>query len=385
MLASKWMVCEGAATAEASAISPRGFFRRGAALAVQSYKKNSDYKMNADVLFCGAPGQPGQAEYDRGRAVEIELGGPARSKARLVCDPLYEQHRHRYPPNCISIHPDSESVDNNCYDVWDFSRFFETTNAEGTPSSTRIQPGKYLLEVDGIDYHENGVDATLLLSMTRVVASATAQARARKRLRARTASTVQDAYTFDLPLTSCGPSNLILLELDQVKNRLWKPQQVRAGLPQAAPEPEPVDDVRPSVKRQRMVDSLAEELYDVGWDGAGVGSSAKPHQQGADSIAVDSLGTPIPSMSFEAPGRSPTIIGTRVKTASPYGHGGRPKLSGRRPLKSPAPSLRKARVHVPNVIKSYGSANSDSDSDSDCSDIPHSSVNFASFPVGARK
>lgn len=373
--ASKWMVCEGAALAEACAISPRDFFRRGAALAVQSYSRDGVYKTSADVLFSGAPGQLGQFDYDRGRTAEVELGVYAHSKIRLVCDPLYQQHRHRYLPNCISIHPDGDSAENNCYDVWDVIRFFEVTNARGTQSVVRrIPPGRYLLEVDGIDYHENEVDATLRLGMTRVVATAATQARAKRRLRARTASTVQDAYTFDLPLTSCGSSNLVLLDLDQVKKRFWKPKQARGFLPQAVPEPEPAADVRPAVNRQRAMDSSATELYDVIQGGAGVGPS------------VDSLGAPIQNMPSGAPARtSPTVTRNRMATATPYGRGGRQRLGGRRPLNSPAPPLRNACVHVSNVNRAHGPAEWDLDSDSDCSDIPDSWANLASFPVGTRK
>lgn len=107
------------------------------------------------------------------------------------------------------------------------------THANGTPFSVRLPPGKYLVEVEGMDYHGISVDATLRLRMTRqmIAGSSAANNVRRHALRGRTAGEVQEAYTFNVPLTSCGPSNLVLLDLDVVKKRVWKPLPGRTQLP----------------------------------------------------------------------------------------------------------------------------------------------------------
>lgn len=234
------MVCEGAARAKALAASPREFFKRGAALAVQSHIGNRIYDSKAKVLFRWgrqapasskgphSPGQLGQVEDDRGSPVEIELREHAHDNVRLICNPLYRQHCHRYPRDYISIYSDNAATaDNNCYDVWDISWHFEAKRVNSTHHRVLICPGKYLLEVEGVKYYQNGVNATLNLYMTRRAITA---ARARKSFQACTMSAGQDIYTFEVPLTACRPSNLVQLDLDQVKHRLWKPLQVRTEL-----------------------------------------------------------------------------------------------------------------------------------------------------------
>lgn len=366
-------------------MSPREFFKRGAALAVQSPTKS---KTSAKVLFRGgqqAPADPcgshssaqlGQLEGDRGSPVKIVLRDDAHEIVRVVCDPLYQHHCHRYPRECISIYSDDDdpAVVNNCYDVWDVCRDFEATDADGTPHSMEIRPGKYVLEVDAIEYHQNGVDATLKLRMTRQTMTKAAPAGARKSLRTSTMATGLDIYTFELPLTSCGPSNLVQLDLDRVKNRLWKPQQVHNEMAQAVSEPESAGEARPPSKRQRTVAPSVEEPRDVLWDVAQVGFFAKSRQHRSDGVAGDSLGTPSPNMLFNATGRSSPMNGTPIRTVQSQGRNGHPTSGDRR-----HPPVRLARRE----IRLYSSEEPDSGSDS--SDIPNHSLDFMAFPREIRK
>lgn len=399
------MVCEGAATSEACALSPRDFFRRSAAIAVQSYTTNGVYKTNAEVLFYGARQAPAfswdagptrqlkQFEYDLGSPVEIELGGYARNKVRLVCDPLYQRNCHRYPRDCISIQSDDAAVNNNCYDIWDVSRRFERTRANGTTFSMRIPPGRYIIEVESIEYFENGVDATLHLRLTRQSVMGPVPARARKNLRTRTVSTGQDIYTFDVPLTSCGPSNLVLLDLDQVRKRLWKPRQARTTVPQSAQEPESADENFPAAKRQRIAVPPAGEPFDAGWDAVDLGLLAKSQRPGREGIVGDYPEAPIPKLSSEAAGRYPLVTETRNETAGPFDRGGSsggglrmPALStaslhgARRDLGPPARPLSETYVRISDMRNAWDSTESDSDSES--SENVDNIVNFAAFPVG---
>lgn len=397
------MVCEGAATSEACALRPQEFFRRGAALAVQSYTKSGVYKTNAEVLFYGArqapayswgadsPAQLEQFEYDLGSPVEIELGGSAHNKVRLVCDPLYQRNCHRYPRGCISIQSDDAAANNNCYDIWDVSRRFEQTHANGTQSGMRIPPGRYLIEVESIKYYENGVDATLHLRLTRQSAKAPAPARARKNLRTRNAPTDHDIYMFDVPLTSCGPSNLVLLDLDQVRKRLWKPRQARTPLSQSVQEPVSSDDEWPPAKRQRTAASIAEDPSDAGWDAVDLDLLAKSQQTEREGVVGGSPEASIPNMSFDTAEKYQPVTESQNETAGPSDRGGIAELGGRIPTPSTAslhgakrdldPSARplvETYVRIPDMRNKWDST----DSDSDSSDNVDSIVNFASFPVG---
>lgn len=262
---SKWMVCEGAATSEACAMSPREFFGRGAALALQSFTRGGRYKPDADILFYGVrDGAGGHCEYDVGEPVVIELSDRARAhnKFRLVCDPLYRRNRHLYPSGCISI-SGNDAEDNNSYDVWDVSRYCEPTHATDETHANdnllvQLPPGKYVVEVEGITYHENAIDANLRLRITRAVGeTASIPAKASKPSRGNTSTAMfADIYTFDVPLTSCGPSNIVLLDLDVAKERVWKPQPGRIQLPESASDSQLAIDLEleqpPAAKRQRI-------------------------------------------------------------------------------------------------------------------------------------
>lgn len=235
-------------------MSAQEFFRRGAALAIQSFTKDGKYKSNADVLFYGVHKVPGfsraqldmpRSKFDVGHPVEIEFSSHTHNRFRLVCDPLYMRNRHRYPPGCISILSDDAIEHNNCYDVWDVARHAEGVQGNGKTFSLRLPPGKYTVEVEEMVYHPNSVDATLRLRMTRLAAATprTFAAKSSRHLRDRSvpaASSHGEVYTYDVPLTSCGPSNLVLLDLDLVKKRLWQPVHSGSGVqvPQSALDPE---------------------------------------------------------------------------------------------------------------------------------------------------
>lgn len=363
-------------------MSPREFFRRGAAIAVQAYTKKGVYRTNAELLFYGARQAPSHFEYDLGSPVEIELGGYARNKVRLVCDPLYQRNCHRYPKGCISIQSDDAAANNNCYDIWDVSRRFEQTRANGTKFGMRIPHGRYLVQVESIEYYDNDVDASLSLRLTRQQAvTGPSPARARKNLRARPLPTGQEFYTFNVPLTSCGPSNLVLLDLDRVRKRLWKPRQTRTALPQSIPEQDSEDEVWPAAKRPRVEADLA----------------VKSRQQGGEVVAADSAQAPTPDVYF-APAGSPPAGETRDETAGAHGRGGSPGMHGNitspstesphgvRPSPDPTPRvLTETYVRVPEMSNVWDSTDSgvDSDSDSGSDENVDNMVNFAAaFPVG---
>lgn len=249
-------------------MSVQDFFRRGAALAIQSYTKDGHYKTDADILFYGVRNAPKvsfssghspteqleQHEYDEvGNPVEIELSGHAHNRFRIVCDPLYQRNRHRYPRGCISILSDDATENNNCYDIWDMSRNSEVTSANGAQFGLRLSSGKYLIAVECMTYHDNSVDATLCLRLTRAVTTASTQVKAGKRLRGRDVSASQESYTFDVPLTSCGPSNLVLLDLDLVKKRLWKPRSRWTPLSRSVLDQQLAKVDTPAAKGQGLV------------------------------------------------------------------------------------------------------------------------------------
>lgn len=339
-------------------MSVRDFFQRGAALAVQSYTRDGVYKANAQVLFYGARARTPLSrswtagsmdhseplfEYEVGSLVEIELGGVAHNRIRLVCDPLYQQNSNRYLPGLISIHSDDIAVNNNCYDIWDVSRRCEEQLASGTQVGKRLPPGKYLLRVDEMAYNDNGVDATLRLRMTRqVVATESASlAITTKNLRARTTQQrlpTGETYTFDLPLTFCGPSNLILLDLDLVKQKRWRPQQ-SAGthLPLSVAEPESWELVEeeedcPATKRQRTLAPSPEdddESY-TDWENTETLHSAKHNPEepnGARSVAYLPEG-PVPQLSYNAPDAPAiqAIIQSQAATDELYARDSNPKF-----------------------------------------------------------
>lgn len=301
-------------------MSAQEFFRRGAALAIQSYTRDGNYKTDADVLFYGVredpryllgahtPGQLGLVKNDVGVPVEIEFSSHAHNRFRLVCDPLYQRNRLGYPPGCISILSDDATENNNCYDVWDLSRHSEATHADGTSFSIRIPTGKYLVEVEDMTYHGNTIDATLRLRLTRRVTAESNLSKKRDRnLRGRNSMASQEVYTFDVPLTSCGPSNLVLLDLDLVKKRLWKPQLARTSLdpalglahPDLALDPELELELGlaglPAAKRPRLVASpLVLESYIPAWE----------------SVAP-------PSQTFDRASMTPFVAKQEINAASP--------------------------------------------------------------------
>lgn len=340
-------------------------------------------------------GQMEQFQYDLGSPVEIELGGYARNKVRLVCDPLYQRNCHRYPKGCISIQSDDAAANNNCYDVWDVSRRFEQTHANGTKFGMRIPPGRYLVEVESIEYYDNGVDASLNLRLSRQQAvTGPSTARARKNLRSRPVLTEQEVYTFNVPLTSCGPSNLVLLDLDQVKKRLWKPRQTRTPLPQSIPEQDTKDEGWPAAKRLRVEASPTQEPQDAAWGVAGFELPAKPQQQGNEAVAADSPRALTPDVFF-APAGSPPVEENQDETVEAHNRGGSPHVDGK--IASPSIAsphgvqrnsdqtpriLTETYLRIPEISNVWDSTDSGADTDSDSSENVDSIVNFAAFPVG---
>jgi hypothetical protein len=355
------MVCEGAAKSEARAMSPKDFFRRGAAIAVQSYTKSGDYDTRAKILFCGGQQEPSHSrdsqsarqlehvEYVSGNPVEIKLGDHPRKKFRLVCDPMYRRNCLRYPRGYITIQSDDTALNNMCYNVWDVCRRFEEMHPDGSSSDTRIHDGKYLIQVIKIEYNEDGVDATLHLHLTRPsqAVKRPSPATARKNLRARPAMTGYDNYTFELPITSCGSSNVVLLDLDRIKNRLWKPLQPEtpSKLPTSVPEEESADSdsLAPVAKRHRTAASVAEqEPHDSGWHMADAELPVRSQQQGHEGIAARSpeAAVPNPDISFHhaaAAASQPATEPRHEASVPPSRDGGSDLGGGTLPTPSTAP------------------------------------------------
>lgn len=383
-------------------MSPKDFFRRGAAIAVQSYTKSGVYKTKAEVLFYGgqqmpsysggshSPGPLEHFEYVSGNAVEIKLGGFAHNKIRLVCDPMYQRNCYRYPKGYITIESDDAAANNKCYDVWDVSRRFEEMHTNGSNFGMRIPAGTYFMQVKSIEYSENGADATLHLHLTQRSVKGPSPATASKSLRARTVTTGHDDYTFDLPLTSCGSSNLVLLDLDRVKNRLWKPLQARTKLPQSVPEQESADEYSPVAKRHRTAVSPAEEPQNAGWHVVDRELPARSQQQESEVVAAHSAEALSPDMSFHTAAKPPLAAETRHEASGFYSHGGDSDLGDRismssttslrgskRDMGPAARPLREAHARVPDMRKAWDPTESDSDSSESIETI----INTADFSV----
>lgn len=318
---------------------PKDFFQRGAAIAVQSYPKSGTPEINAPVLFYGCqqatPGSP----------VEVDLGGKKDRNIRLVCDPMYQRNldRKRYTTGNISIRSDdTAATNNNCYDIWDVSRKFEQMHPKGFRTAMQIPDGSYFIQAKGIKYDEDGIDATLHLQLTRRSVKEARPASTGRDLRARTVTASQKAYSFDLPLTSLGSSNLVVLDHDKVENRLWKPRPARAGPPQSEPEQESVGDRRSRTKRQRIEVTTSDEQHDFGQSIFAMEPPTKSQQLESEGVAADSPEVLSLNAPLYATVRAPLAVETHYESSGLYFRGGGFDLGGGIPTSSTA-SMRGAK------------------------------------------
>lgn len=102
------------------------------------------------------------------------------------------------------------------YDVWDLVlEYLPSSGGDPAP----IPSGRHTLEVAGMVC--NGRDAILVLRLRPVL---TPSARRSKRILGKLAmdGTCDWSLLFEVPLTSCGPSNLVELDIDRIRGRFWK-------------------------------------------------------------------------------------------------------------------------------------------------------------------
>lgn len=104
----------------------------------------------------------------------------------------------------------------NSYDVWDLVLEY-LPNSGGGPKP--IPDGRHILEVAEVVY--NGREAILVLRMRPNLSSG--GRRSERILRKLAIDGACDwSLLFDVPLTSCGPSNLVELDIDRIRGRFWK-------------------------------------------------------------------------------------------------------------------------------------------------------------------
>lgn len=86
----------------------------------------------------------------------------------------------------------------------------------------RIPDGKYVLNVSRMKYA--GIDAVLVLRLRKKI-SAAEKANFRAKSLGKRGMPLKDGGSlyFELPLTSDGESNLVVLDIDRIKGRFWKP------------------------------------------------------------------------------------------------------------------------------------------------------------------
>lgn len=102
------------------------------------------------------------------------------------------------------------------YDVWDLVlEYLPSSGGDPAP----IPNGRHTLEV--AEMVCNGRDAILVLRMRPVL---TTNTRRSGRILRKLAidGTCDWSLLFEVPLTSCGPSNLVELDIDRIRGRFWK-------------------------------------------------------------------------------------------------------------------------------------------------------------------
>lgn len=146
------------------------------------------------------------------------------------------------------------------YDVWDLAmEYLPSSGGEPIP----IPNGRHMLEV--AEMVCNGREAILVLRMR---PNLTSSARRSERILKKHA--IDDIYEwsllFGVPLTSCGPSNLVELDLDRIRGRFWKLESDPDSDPESSPPMEQREasvelgtPSPPPAKRRRI-----DDLFSIG-------------------------------------------------------------------------------------------------------------------------
>lgn len=149
----------------------------------------------------------------------MEIDGTKR-KFRIIANPFQMASRENKNRKSVLVQ--------DSYDVWDLVlEYLPSSGREPTP----IPNGRHILEVAELVC--NGREAILVLRMRpNLPFSARRSERILKKL---AIDEVCDwSLLFDLPLTSCGPSNLVELDIDRIRGRFWKLEGDAYGSPPTA-------------------------------------------------------------------------------------------------------------------------------------------------------
>lgn len=248
---SKWSIAEGAARCHATAMDVDDFFDLGAAIGLQTRTTTANDGELAsemgEILFfkvgllssslvlppelSSAPKSCkwcikslfGRTDCDlkenggeRHCKVDIEVDGSKR-KFRIIANPFHVDPKARLTSNVVLV--------KDSYDVWDLVlEYLPSSGGDPIP----IPNGRHLLEVAELVC--KGREAILVL---RLRPNFSWSARRSERILKKLAiGGVNDwSLLFDVPLTSCGPSNLVELDLDRIRGRFWKLEGDTDGSP----------------------------------------------------------------------------------------------------------------------------------------------------------
>lgn len=146
----------------------------------------------------------------------MEIDGTKR-KFRIIADPFQMVSHEKVNRKSVLVQ--------DSYDVWDLVLEYLPSSGGGP---VPIPNGKHILEV--AEMVCNGREAILVLRMRPNLSFG---ARRSERILKKVAiEEVCDwSLLFDLPITSCGPSNLVELDIDRIRGRFWKLERDADGSP----------------------------------------------------------------------------------------------------------------------------------------------------------
>ncbi|KAK7710386.1 hypothetical protein SLS64_005971 [Diaporthe eres] len=163
---------------------------------------------------------------ERHHRVDVEIDG-AKRKFRIIADPFHMVSQEKMTRKSV--------LTQDSYDVWDLVlEYLPSSGGEPIP----IPNGRHILEV--AEMVCNGREAMLVLRMRPNLSFG---ARRSERILKKVAidGACDWSLLFDLPITSCGPSNLVELDIDRIRGRFWKLERDADGSP-------PMDHREPSVE-----------------------------------------------------------------------------------------------------------------------------------------
>ncbi|KAL1860372.1 hypothetical protein Daus18300_009285 [Diaporthe australafricana] len=206
VLAPKWSIAEGAALCHATTMEVEEFFDLGAAFALQTWTTAPDGKSywpeKSEILFCKEKG------VEQHSTIDVEIN-EAVTKIRIIASPFHMASGDREASSKAVLVEDS-------YDVWQLVlEYLPASGAQPIP----IPKGRHILEVAEMVCH--GTEAILVLRMRPNLVSGSR--RSKRVLEKLTIGGVRDwSLLFEVPLTSCGPSNLVELDIDLIRGRFWR-------------------------------------------------------------------------------------------------------------------------------------------------------------------